>query len=396
MGLLSASEQDSTTCFDAPREASGSQRKSHREDYRESRKGHRYPRKFTHRTKERGIMRFQKYSSIENHYRPEVIERIQREMPCVHWVATEKIHGANFSIWVNATRTKIAKRTGLLGDGTGFFNVYQIAPELKRKARDVFGFLKRDYKKLKAIAIYGELCGGCYPHPKVTPNPRFKKVQQGIWYSPNLEFLVFDIKLIFNADKDGRWLSVIESQFYANYVGLHSVPLISHGTFEAMLKVNNAMVSRVPKMLGLPNIKQNTMEGLVIRPVDNRYLRRGERVIIKSKNAKWSEKVYHKPRKVLKLTGFRKKFADLALTMINKNRYDAVVSKMGDVSPKDFGKIMGEIIQDVHSQIIDDAPKLYMQFQDLDKTERKLIHRVLAPEVAVIIREKLLGIKAKK
>jgi len=82
--------------------------------------------------------------------------------------------------------------------------------------------------------------------------------------------------------------------------------------------------------------------------------------------------------------------------MINANRYDAVVSKMGDVTPKDFARIMGLIIQDVHSSMIDECPKLYMQFQGLDKTERKLIQRVVAPEVAVIIREKLLGIKVKR
>ena len=78
-------------------------------------------------------MKFTKYSSIENHYRTEFIERIRMEgMDGGKWIATEKIHGANFSIWVNASRTRIAKRTGLLGEdgkgGDGFFHVNNILP----------------------------------------------------------------------------------------------------------------------------------------------------------------------------------------------------------------------------------------------------------------------------
>lgn len=138
---------------------------------------------------------------------------------------------------------------------------------------------------------------------------------------------------------------------------------------------------------------EDTYRPEVMEKIKMEGLDGGEWVILKTKNAKWAEKVYHKPRRILKLTGIRKKFADEALSRINNNRYDSAVSKMGDVEPKDFGRIMGEIIQDIHSEMIDDCPKLYMQFQELDKTERKLIHRVLAPEVAVIIRKKLLGIK---
>lgn len=336
-------------------------------------------------------MRFQKYSKIENSYRPEFIERIRLEgKDGVSWIATEKLHGANFSIWVNATNTKIAKRTGWLGDGTKFFNVSQIVPELKLKAQACFRYIKVDYPEMKEVVICGELCGGSYPHPKVAKSSRFKTVQGGVWYSPKLEFLVFDIR------KDGNYMSTSHMEWYATASTFDVVPIVGHGTFEEVMKIRNDYVSKAYKMFGLPIIKQNVMEGLVIRPVHSSYLRRGERVILKTKNSKYAEKNTRKPKRPVKLTGFRKKFATIALSMVNANRYDAVVSKVGDVEPRDFNKILGLIIQDIHSDIIDEQPKLYMQFQDLDKTERKLIHQVLAPEVAVIIREKLLGIKVTK
>jgi Rnl2 family RNA ligase len=342
-------------------------------------------------------LKFRKYSSIENHYRTEFIERIRLEgLDEGDWVATEKVHGANFSIWVNATRTKIAKRSGLLGDGTGFFNVYHIAHELKAKGRACFNLIKKDYPNIKAVAIYGELCGGCYPHPKVTPNPRFKKVQQGIWYSPTLQFLVFDIKLIYNASIDEDFLDWFEMASYANFSCFHTVPLIGHGTFDAMMELRNDYSSVVHKWWSLPKIKGNIMEGLVIRPSSNKYMARGERVMIKSKNAKWSEKVERKVKKPIKLKGICKRMVKMALPMVNANRYASIVSKIGDVTPKHFSQILGLMIQDIHSEIIDEDPKLYMQFQELDNETKKLVHRVLAPEVAVIIREELLGIKRSK
>jgi Rnl2 family RNA ligase len=329
-------------------------------------------------------MKFQKYSSIENHYRTEFIERIRMEgMDGGKWIATEKIHGANFSIWVNATNTKIAKRSGLMPDATSFFNVSNIVHELKERARNMYRGL---HPRPKVLVIYGELFGGCYPHPKVGQNPNYKKVQQGVWYSPDLQFAVYDIKI---NDKFVSWGFTYERCVIAGFM---PVPEIHEGTFEECLNLRNDYSSVVHKEWLLPKIKGNIMEGIVIRPVDNRYLRRGERIMIKSKNRKFSETRDKKPRKVIKLCKVGKEMINKSMPMITGNRYDAVVSKIGDVTPKDFGRILGLIIQDIHDELINDT-KFYLKYQNIDKAERKLCHRTLAPEVAVLIREKLLGIK---
>lgn len=333
-------------------------------------------------------MKFQKYSSIENHYRTEFIERIRMEgMDGGKWIATEKIHGANFSIWVNASRTRIAKRTCLLGEdgkgGDGFFHVNNILPELKEKARKIYQWMS---PKPKTIAVYGELFGGGYPHPKVGQNPNYKKVQQGVWYTPDLQFMVYDIKV------NDSFVSFGFMQELCMIAQFLPVPQISEGTFDEMLELRNDYSSVVHQEWHLPKIKGNIMEGIVIRPVDNRYLKRGERIMIKSKNRKFSETRDKKPRKVIKLCKVGKEMINKAMPMITGNRYDAVVSKIGDVTPKDFGRILGLIIQDIHDELIDDT-KFYLKYQNIDKAERKLCHRTLAPEVAVLIREKLLGIK---
>lgn len=338
-------------------------------------------------------MKFQKYPSITNHYQTEFIERIKLEgKDGGKWIATEKLHGANFSMWVNATQTRIAKRKGLLGEdgkgGDGFFHVNNILSELKEKARKVYRYLnvRSGKPKLRTIAIYGELFGGHYPHPKVLDNPRYKKVQEGVWYSPDLQFMVYDIKI------DDTFVSFGFVHELCMVAGFLSVPQISSGTFEEMLELRNDYSSVVHQEWHLPKIKGNIMEGIVIRPVNNHYLKRGERVMIKSKNRKFSETRDRKPREIIKLCKVGKEMINKAMPMITGNRYDAVVSKIGDVTPKDFGRILGLIIQDIHDELIDDT-KFYLKYQNIDKAERKLCHRVLAPQVAIIIREKLLGIK---
>ena len=45
------------------------------------------------------------------------------------------------------------------------------------------------------VLLFGELCGGRYPHPDVPPDPRVEAVQTGVWYSPTVEFYAFDIAL---------------------------------------------------------------------------------------------------------------------------------------------------------------------------------------------------------
>lgn len=41
------------------------------------------------------------------------------------------------------------------------------------------------------FAIYGEYFGGNWPEG----NPKVKHVQKGIYYTPNHEFMAFDIKI---------------------------------------------------------------------------------------------------------------------------------------------------------------------------------------------------------
>ena len=46
-----------------------------------------------------------------------------------------------------------------------------------------------------SVALFGELCGGKYPHKGVPEEPHTRPVQTGVWYNPVVEFVLFDIGL---------------------------------------------------------------------------------------------------------------------------------------------------------------------------------------------------------
>jgi len=96
------------------------------------------------------------------------------------------------------------------------------------------------------------------------------------------------------------------------------------------------------------------MEGIVIRPFEKDiYLSNGSRVIIKSKNEKWSEKQKVKKPKY----EFTHPLQPLILEYINVNRLNAVLSKIGGIeslSIKDFGKVLSLYSKDVLGDCIKD------------------------------------------
>merc|ERR1712146_591362 len=65
-------------------------------------------------------MLFKKYSSIENSYRKKFIEKlIYEDKTGGEWIVTEKIHGSNFSLWIDRTvlgeiDIRVGKRSGFI------------------------------------------------------------------------------------------------------------------------------------------------------------------------------------------------------------------------------------------------------------------------------------------
>jgi len=151
----------------------------------------------------------------------------------------------------------------------------------------------------------------------------------------------------------------------------------------------NSFESTIPNELNLPILKSNIAEGIVIiRPNKTSYFENGVRVILKSKNEKWAEnKKYHKP--IRKKDKVSKKVMELQAAIQNyvtENRLNNVVSKIGEITKKDFREVMRLFSTDVVEDFLKDYSHLT---EELEKKELKAITKSFAKRAMELVKEKI-------
>lgn len=211
--------------------------------------------------------------------------------PSTKWVVTEKIHGANFSVYhCPATgETRFAKRTGFLQDCEWFYNFQDVADELAAKVAVLASHAKME--KGGYIIVYGELFGGFYPPAAeaagwsgaekagrlnskqecVVPLEA-RAIQEGIYYSDKVEFVVFDIAVVpAAAGASPTFLSFDQMQSLAKSADvLCMVPLLI-GSLQECLKFpfvfDSSFATTQLKQQPLPK-GSNMAEGVVLKPAE--------------------------------------------------------------------------------------------------------------------------------
>lgn len=280
-------------------------------------------------------MKFRKFSSIENSYRQAFVQKIvESGYDRIPYIVTEKIHGANFSFWVSNDEIRIASRSQFVDE-----NFYS-CKEVVEKYRNNLSRMKRnEFPNIEYIAVYGELYG--------------PGIQKGIYYGKEKNFAAFEVSV--NSDPD-LTLSVKYAKDLLNKYEIPFVPIL--GEFDSLqeaLEYPNEFDSKVPVLLNncdpseIPS--SNICEGVVISPMGSYYLPNGNKIILKNKNEKWGEKQEsprgQKTRIELETFG--------AENYINENRMNAVISKIGGISQKDFGRVIREMSEDVVEEMVKDG-----------------------------------------
>lgn len=295
---------------------------------------------------------FKGYSSLENHYNGKFIERIRNNaLDGGEWVAREKIHGTNFSFIVSRDSVTCAKRTGIINDGEDFFG-YAI---VQAKYRDSLLALQKSITgAVISYQVFGEFAGG--------------GIQKGVDYGDK-DFYVFDI--LVNTEGGTSYIDDYMMEGICNTLGFKMAPLLGRGKFDELSKLPNDLLSVVKEYnacLTEPNSlahvnrcvfkavpaqeNQTPAEGYVLKPCYPKFLPNGSRVAIKCKNSRFSEKAKSdkpiKPKAVLTEvdTEVLNKLAEFATL----NRVGNVISKIGEVSTKDFGKVMGLTVKDIFEE----------------------------------------------
>jgi Rnl2 family RNA ligase len=211
-------------------------------------------------------MRFRTYPKIGGH----------AESTGGTWVATEKIHGANFVIGVAGEDLVFGKRKAWLQPDDAFFG-WQL---LARALADPIRALARAAGAAQLVC-FGELFGGAYPHPDVAAIPGLSAVQTGIWYTPELRWMVFDLLVASDDADDGELLAHADVEELAGTAGLTTPPVLGRGRLADLDRIAIAAPTEVPTLLGLPPLANNLREGFVAKP--DRRMPYGARPIVKRK-----------------------------------------------------------------------------------------------------------------
>ena len=252
------------------------------------------------------------------------------------WVALEKLHGAHFVVAVKGHDVRFGKRKEWLASDTPFFGWQLIADEIRTRILNMSRIIGAP-----EFVAYGELIGGAYPHPNVAVVPGLSAVQTGIWYAPDLHWVVFDILIATSDEDEGVFLAHNEVEALAHQVGCLVPPLVRRGRRTELESVPIRAQTRFPPLLGLPAIDDNIAEGVILKP-DIR-LAPSERPVIKRKitefdDAKFDESAAWSPGHLS-----LEELFDWVERLVNPARFQSARSKVGE----ERGAVLDEVVLDV-------------------------------------------------
>lgn len=328
---------------------------------------------------------FKRYDSIENAYREAFVDKImfsghQHEKFHVE----EKIHGANFQFNVSDDGVVAGKRSGFISEGEKFFNWKPIF----EKYKDAVEKMRNEKFPKHTVIFFGELYGGIYPHPEVTSDSKWTVVQREVYYRPDEDFICFDIFI--HSEEESRFIRKSKRDKICQEYGIPYSKSLFTGSLSECMNYSNEFQSTIPVELGLPEIENNTCEGVVIRPELDLRVNTGERAILKNKNGKFSEtKSKPKaPKKPEEVPDFILDMVEKADLYITENRLQNMISKIGDdLSPKKFGEYIKMFSADVYEDFFKDHSE---NFQNWEKGEQKRFQKIMNSKIVAFLKTHLL------
>jgi len=290
-------------------------------------------------------------------------EAAYRAASRVPGVVTEKIHGANFVMVTNGEEIRCAKRKGFLPDDEDFFGHRALLPRLGPSVRALHAAARAADGRVALIYVYGELCGGGYPHPDVPPVPGVSPVQTGCWYAPGIELVVFDVGALLDGAHERIYLDQAIAVRLCQGAGLLAARPLFSGPYEEAMTYPLGFETTLPALLGLPSLgPTNKAEGVVLKPAHPVVVpRRGGwiRPVIKRKIPEIAEDDrFHGARKwapsPAAMPGALDALRAEAAALVNENRLFAAVSKVGRVGPGDAAKlaeVLGLVREDIEVEL---------------------------------------------
>lgn len=284
-------------------------------------------------------------------------------------IVTEKIHGANFSVYLTKGGINFASRSQMLCPETNFMNCQRyFTPE---KVQDMLsrweGLLINDDREIRII---GEIYGGL-------DIDGIKAVQREVHYEGDIGFRVFHAQICDTKTgevADYQWDGV---KHVAKDFGLELAPVIAEDiTFEEAYALDTKVKSKLSD-------KEQVCEGFCIRVEEPG----ASPLIFKKRNTEFLETkgTVKAPQNAVEQTQLGMEAMARIGSFITPQRVSNVNSHHGYDNPKDFQKLMEAVLDDVLNE--------YKAEYDVDLRNElvwKEIKRSVGAQVVPLVREVLL------
>ena len=320
-------------------------------------------------------MEFTKFQSLVNENPKSIFPILNSHLADAECVVTEKIHGANFSVYISPEGVRFASRSQVLPVETNFMNCQRVF------TADRIQFLKSMYNTYQAkeadgnkgltYRFIGEIFGG---HDA----DGIKPVQRDIRYDGDIQFRVFAIH-VFNPNQGGdiRHLRFTEVTIVSQDYDFETVPVLGKGKLGEMYKIDPSAQSVLASKEGV------IREGVCFR-VENEDDMFGEPLIIKKRSTDFLEnKGVASEKKVFTLSGDMATLLDTLKGMVTPQRVSNVNSHHGFDNIKAF--------PDLHKAVMEDLIKDAKVDYDVDLTSKDLqpLKKMLGAEVVQLVRQEL-------
>lgn len=246
------------------------------------------------------------------------------------WYVTEKVHGSCFCFIFNCKTKEISygKRKTILENDETFFGYRNMLPKISEKILLICKTVNEIQPNSEEIHIFGELFGN--------------NVQNGIYYSDDINFYAFDISFVNNTKE--IYLDFEESlKIFNKFNILHSTPLAKFLKLEDALNYNYNFQSTIANKLNNKCVENNKAEGIVIRSSNGRYL-------VKRKIKEFNESQYQNNNYDNTNKSQLELYKTLALKCLTINRLNNAKSKFGEYE-KYKESILEELCLDIMTEI---------------------------------------------
>ncbi|MCU0654778.1 MAG: hypothetical protein MUF64_05650 [Polyangiaceae bacterium] len=283
-----------------------------------------------------------------------------RRLARLPWVVSEKIHGANLCIAVEPAGLRVGKRKRWLEPNEDFFGHHRLLARLRPSLLELARLARQGRDQVASVLVYGELFGGSYPHPQVTPVAEVEPVQTGVWYAPDVHLCIFDLALRFEQGDRMEFLDIDRTLALAGASGLLAAEPLLVGSYREAMDFCERFPTTLPTRLGLPSLgPSNLAEGVVLRPQRAVTLdtpRGPVRPLLKKKIDEFAEDERYRgarpwARTVQGTEPVLNRLEQEALSLLTPTRVAAAVSKVGRQDPQGIAEeTLGDLWEEIQNR----------------------------------------------